>query len=67
MRLIDRAYCAYQKKDVCTWLADTAADITPDFCPDSASGSMVLCIAEGSLYVKNCAGKWQKFGTSEVI
>lgn len=67
MRLIDRAYCAYQKCDTCTWLANDPSEITPDFCPESACGSTILCIATKDIFIKNCDGKWQKFGTTEVI
>lgn len=55
------------KAHINTWLADDASQITADFDPKSAPGSTILVIATGDIYMKNCAGKWQKFGTSEVI
>lgn len=67
MKLIEHEWnpClgAYEK----TWIADTASELTPNFDPDSACGSLVMVIATGSTYMKNSAGKWQKIGSTEVI
>lgn len=67
MKLIDREYNAHQDKDMKTWLADDATEITTDFDPSSAIGSMIIVLETKDIYIKNNAGKWQKFGTSEVI
>lgn len=50
-----------------TWLADSLSDFTADFDPDSAPGSSIIVIETKDVYIKNTEGKWQKFGTSEVL
>jgi hypothetical protein len=49
------------------WLANEDSDIAADFDPDGAEGSMILVIASQSTYIKNTEGKWQKYGSTEVI
>lgn len=67
MKLTNRVYNALQDKDMNTWLADSATEITADFDPRSAIGSMIIVLDNKDIYIKNNEGKWQKFGTSEVI
>jgi hypothetical protein len=50
-----------------TWLADKASEVTADFGQQSAIGSMIIVIETKDIYIKNNDGKWQKFGTNEVI
>lgn len=50
-----------------TWLADSLDDISSDFDPESVSGSSIVVIETKEVFVKNTEGKWQKFGTSEVL
>lgn len=50
-----------------TWLADSKDDFSSDFDPESAPGSSILVIETKEVFVKNTEGKWQKFGTSEVL
>jgi hypothetical protein len=50
-----------------TWLADSAAEVTADFDAQGATGSMIIVIETKDIYIKNSEGKWQKFGTNEVI
>ena len=56
-----------QVSHVHTWLADTTADITADFDKQGAIGSMIIVIETKDIFIKNNDGKWQKFGTNEVI
>ena len=67
MKLIDREWNAYLGKYQNMWLANDDSNITADFDPDSATGSIIFVISSQSTYMKNCSGKWQKCGTSEVI
>ena len=67
MKLINREYNAHQDKYLNTWLADNATKITTDFHPASAIGSIIIVIETKDIYIKNTKGKWQKFGTTEVI
>ena len=50
-----------------TWIADNENNLTADFDPDSAVGSVVLVISTNSAWMKNTQGKWQKMGTTEVL
>ena len=67
MRLIDRDWNAYLGKYQNMWLADDDSAIPSDFDPDGAEGSTILVISIQSTYMKNCSGKWQKCGSTEVI
>ena len=67
MKLIDSKCVGYPGKFLRTWLANNEDDITSDFDPESVEGSMIMVISTGAMYIKNCDGKWQKYGTSEVI
>ncbi len=67
MKLIDREWNAHLGKYMNMWLADKTTDITADFDPDSAEGSIILVIETGATYMKNTLGKWQKCGSTEVI
>lgn len=67
MKLIDREWNAYLSKYVNMWLADDESAITPGFDPDSAEGSVILVISTQVNWMKNSQGKWQKYGTTEVI
>ena len=67
MKLTDREWNAYLNKYQNMWLADDDSDIASDFDPDGAEGSMIFVISTQSTYMKNCSGKWQKCGTTEVI
>lgn len=67
MQLIDKAWTPQQNKYMNTWQADTKAEVTADFDPEGAVGSAIVVIEEGAVYLKNSAGKWQKYGTTEVI
>ena len=49
------------------WLADNTDELSADFDPESAEGSIILVISTEESYMKNTSGKWQKFGTTEVI
>lgn len=61
MKLIDREYNAQQDKYMNTWLADNATEVTTDHDPNGAVGSTVIVIENKCVYIKNNAGKWQKF------
>lgn len=67
MKLVDREWNAFLDKYTHMWLADNDGEITTNFDPEGAEGSMILVIASQSTYIKNSEGKWQKYGTSEVI
>lgn len=67
MQLINREYNAFQDQYTNTWLANEATAIAPDFDADCAEGSMIIVISTKDVYIKNCNGRWQKFGTTEVI
>lgn len=67
MKLIDREWNAFLNKYMNMWLANEDSDIAADFDPDGAEGSMILVIASQSTYIKNTEGKWQKYGSTEVI
>lgn len=67
MKLIDREYNASQDRYANTWLANDKGEITTGFDPDSAAGSMIIVVSAGCTYIKNADGKWQKFGSTEVI
>jgi hypothetical protein len=67
MKLIELKWTPCLAAYAHTWLANDATEITADFDQDGACGSMILVIATGDTYIKNTAGKWQKFGTTEVI
>lgn len=67
MKLIDREWNAFLNKYMNMWLANEDSDIAADFDPDGAEGSMILVIASQSTYMKNTEGKWQKYGSTEVI
>ena len=67
MKLIECEWNPHLRKYTHTWIADTASELTADFDPECACGSVVLVIATGDSYMKNTADKWQKIGTTEVI
>lgn len=67
MKIIDREYNALQDKPTYTVLADTASEITADVYPECAVGSMIIVVGTKDIYIKNTEGKWQKYGTTEVI
>ena len=67
MKLIDREWNAFLGKYTNMWLANNDDEITTGFDPDGAEGSMIIVIASQSTYMKNTEGKWQKYGTSEVV
>ena len=67
MKLINREWNAYLNRYEHTWLANDESQITSDFDPECAEGSVILVISTQSTYMKNCEDKWQKCGTSEVI
>ena len=70
MKIRAREYVPAQDKADYTFLADSVADIPADMnerYPDAAVGSTIIVIEIGAMIVKNTKGKWQKFGTSEVI
>lgn len=67
MKLIDREWNAFLNKYMNMWLANEDSDIAADFDPEGAEGSMILVIASQSTYMKNTEGKWQKYGSTEVI
>ena len=67
MKLIDSKWNPHLYKYENTWLANTADELTADFDPDSAEGSIVMVISNGNTYIKNASGKWQKMGSTEVI
>jgi hypothetical protein len=67
MKLIANDYNRGQDDEIRTWLADNATEISANFDAESASGSMIIVIETKDIYIKNSEGKWQKFGTNEVI
>ena len=67
MQLIDREWNEYLGNYQNVWLADDASGISANFDPDGSELSAIFVISEGAIYVKNCSGKWQKVGTTEVI
>lgn len=67
MKLIEREWSTEQQKHVNTWLANDKSEIHSGFDPDSAVGSMIIVVRAGCTYIKNADGKWQKFGSTEVI
>ena len=67
MKLIDRVWNAHLNKYENTWLADDESQIKPDFDTEGAEGSVIMVISTQSAYMKNCEGKWQKCGTTEVV
>lgn len=50
-----------------TYLADTEDELTADFDPNCAEGSIILVISTEATYMKNTKGQWQKCGTTEVV
>lgn len=67
MKLINRDWNAYLGKYQNMWLADDVSDITADFDPDGAEGSVIIVISTEATYMKNSAGRWQRCGSTEVI
>ena len=67
MKLINREWNAYLNKYKHTWLADDESQLTSDFDTEGAAGSTVLVISTNETFMKNCEGKWQKCGTTEVL
>lgn len=67
MKLIDREYNAFQNQYTNTWMANNKSEITTDFDPEGGVGSMIIVVSAGCTYIKNADGKWQKFGSTEVI
>lgn len=66
-KLIQQEYSGPQRAWMNTWQSDDGSDLTADFDPKGAVGSSIMVIATGDLYIKNSEGKWQKYGTTEVI
>jgi hypothetical protein len=56
-----------QDKATYTVLADAASEVTANLYPECAIGSTILCVATKDIFIKNTEGKWQRFGTTEVI
>jgi hypothetical protein len=67
MKIIEREYNPLQDKATYTVLADAASEVTANLYPECAIGSTILCVATKDIFIKNTEGKWQKFGTTEVI
>lgn len=67
MKLIDSKLMEHPDKRLNTWITDSEADVKPGFDADSYEGSMIVCIDTKAVYMKNSAGKWQKFGSTEVV
>ena len=67
MKLIDREWNAFLDKYTNMWLANDASEIDANFDSDGAEGSIILVISSKSTYMKNTEGKWQKYGSTEVI
>lgn len=67
MKLIDREWNIHLSKYQNIWLADDESELSADFDPDGAEGSMIIVISTQANYMKNTNGKWQKLGTTEVI
>lgn len=67
MKLIDREWNIHLNKYQNIWLADDESELSADFDPDGAEGSMIIVISTQANYMKNTNGKWQKLGTTEVI
>ena len=67
MKLIEKEWNEFLGKYAKTYLADDVSQITADFDPDCAEGSMIIVLSAGCTYMKNCCGQWQKVGTTEVI
>lgn len=65
--LIEKEWVEVQQKTRNVWLAENEDEITADFDPRGAEGSMILVISTNALYIKNPSGKWQKCGTTEVV
>lgn len=67
MKLIEQEWNPHLNAYEKTWVADNASELTSNFDPESACGSLVMVIATGSTFMKNSAGKWQKIDSTEVI
>ena len=67
MKLINREWNPFLGKYENTWLADDTSAITADFDKDGSEGSIIMVISTNDTYMKNCCGKWQKCGTTEVV
>ena len=67
MKLIEQNWNPHLSKYEKTWLANTDDNLTANFDPDCAEGSIIMVIGSGSTYMKNADGKWQKYGTTEVL
>lgn len=68
MVLIDRKFNAYQDKYENTYLANDAADVAvSEVDENSATGSVIMVVGSGAVYIKNTEGKWQKSGSTEVL
>lgn len=67
MTLISSEYVNGESGYRNTWYFDSEGDITAQFDPASANGSMILAIDTSAVFVKNSAGRWQKLGSGEVV
>ena len=68
MVLIDARWNMAQNVQELTYLANTAADIDVSaLSPTCAIGSAILVVGDGSMYIKNTDGAWQKSGSTEVL
>ena len=67
MKLIEQNWNPHLNKYDKTYLANTEDVLSADFDPDCSEGSIIMVIDSGSTYVKNADGKWQKYGTTEVL
>jgi hypothetical protein len=67
MKITEREYNPVQDKATYVIIADNESEITANAYPECAVGSQILVISTGVVYIKNTAGKWQKYGTTEVI
>lgn len=66
MKLIESQIHTLPDEYYNVWLADDESQITPSFDPKSCSGSMIITIT-GKVFIKNTDGKWQKYGSAEVV
>ena len=67
MKMISCEWNALLNKYKHTWLANDESHIPGDFDTPCAEGSTIFVIATEATFMKNCEGKWQKCGTTEVI
>ncbi len=67
MKLIEQKWNPHLNKYDKTWLANYDSELTADFDPDCSEGSVVIVVGSDSTYMKNADGRWQKYGTTEVL